>query len=130
MKRLLLMLVFLSWSAFLFADESEKTSPQRGLEMERKVSVLDIEGKIYYDVVMTMKSNDPGPLSDPHVKIKVKASSGKKIWKKTFEKSYLYVFKGGQIQIGRPNFVQIFIDKPKNSECWEGIVREKEGVYF
>ncbi len=38
-------------------------------------------------------------------------------------------FSDGQIQIGKKNFYKMVILRSSSSGNWEGVVREKEGVY-
>ena len=57
MKRIILLLiVMLSFGVSMFAQEPEKAKPLTDTEVVRKVAILDIEGKMYEDVVVTMKS--------------------------------------------------------------------------
>lgn len=132
MKKLVLFLVMLTISIVSFAQNSEKetTKPIFDTEIVRKVTVLDIEGKCYGNVIVTFKSNKPdfGWTDKNKVKVTVTDSSGKKLWNKTFKNSFLYVFSSGQIQVGKPNFDQIVIFKSLASGNWIGQVREKEGI--
>lgn len=100
-------------------------------EIVRKCAILDVEGKYYEDVTVTIKSNQPDYFWTDKYKVKVTVTdvSGAKVWNKTFKNAFLYVFSSGQIQIGKKNFDQMVISKPSTSGDWIGIVREKEGVY-
>lgn len=132
MKRFVLLLILmLSFGISLYAQKPEKAKPLTDTEVVRKVSFLDIEGKNYEDVVVTMKSTTPDYLlTDKYkVKVKVEDSTGKKVWSKTFKNAFLYVFSNGQVQIGKPNFDQMVISKSSYTGNWIGTVREKEGVY-
>lgn len=132
MKRIiLLLLVMVSFSASMLAQEPEKAKPLTDTEVVRKVSILDIEGKMYEDVVVTMKSTTPDYfITDKYkVKVKVEDSTGKKVWAKTFKNAFLYVFSNGQVQVGKLNFDQMVISKSSYTGNWIGTVREKEGVY-
>lgn len=132
MKRIVLLLIMiLSFDVSLYAQDSEKVKPLTDTEVVRRVSLLDIEGKNYEDVVVTMKSTTPDYfITDKYkVKVKVEDSTGKKVWSKTFKNAFLYVFSNGQVQIGKPNFDQIVISKSSYTGNWIGTVREKEGVY-
>ena len=123
--------MILSFGVSLYAQDSEKVKPLTDTEVVRRVSLLDIEGKNYEDVVVTMKSTTPDYfITDKYkVKVKVEDSTGKKVWSKTFKNAFLYVFSNGQVQIGKPNFDQIVISKSSYTGNWIGTVREKEGVY-
>ena len=133
MKKLVLFLVMLTISIVSFAQNSEKetTKPIFDTEIVRRVTVLDIEGKCYGNVIVTFKSYKPDFVWTDKYKVKVTVtdSSGKKLWNKTFKNSYLYVFSSGQIQVGKPNFDQIVIYKSLASGNWIGQVREKEGIF-
>ena len=127
MIRLFLLASILLCNILMVAQERETTKPLIGIEIERKVALLDIEGEIYYDVIMTFKSNYD---FFPTVKVTVTDSEGKKIWKKTLKNVYLYVFSDGQIQVGKQNFVMIVVNKSKERGEIIGQIKEKEGVYY
>ena len=112
-------------------DDTETTSPMLGTEIERYCTLMDIEHKIYADVKVIIKSNNPDYYWTTKHKVyfKVIDSEGNVVYKKTFKNAYLYVFRSGQIQIGKKNFDQVVIRKSKSSEDWLGIIREKEGVF-
>lgn len=135
MKKYLILISFIFLSTLCLAQEesgTESSSPSRDTEIERKCDLIDIEGKLYYNVLVTMKSTSPDYfLTDKYkVKILVEDPNGKKIYKKTFSNSYLYIFSSGQIQIGKPKFNQILIKRFEDDEnAWYGIIREKEGVW-
>lgn len=64
MKKLIVLLIFtISFNSFAFAqnnnDETEKASPMEGVDLIRKVLHFDIEGEIYTDVEVAIKSNNP-----------------------------------------------------------------------
>lgn len=115
----------------MMAQEAEKVSPTTDTEVVRKVALLDLEEKYYYDVVMTFKSISPNYLSSDYYRVKVTItdSKGKKIWKKTLKNVYLYIYSDGSVQVGKPRFNQIVVNKKRDSDYFVGIIREKEGVY-
>lgn len=135
MKKILTLLVLLlSLHTPLLAqnDQSEKSAPLHDAELIRKVWKMDIEGEIYSDVTVFIKSIRPDHFFTDKYKVKVQVtdSDGRKIWNKTFKNAYLYVFSNGQVQVGRPKFHQLVIYDSKFSSKYErGIIREKEGVY-
>ncbi len=133
MKKVLLFLVMLTISIVGFAQSSEPETakPMTDTEIVRKCAILDVEGKYYEDVTVTIKSNQPDYFWTDKYKVKVTVTdaSGNKVWNKTFKNAFLYVFSSGQIQIGKKNFDQMVISKSSTSGDWIGIVREKEGVY-
>ena len=121
----------LSLTSSCFAQEHETTSPLTDTEVMRKVSIIDIEGKLYENVVVTMKSTSPDYFITDKYKVKVTIvdANGKKVWKKTLSNVYLYVFSSGQVQVGKRNFDQIVIWKSSSTGDFIGKIREKEGVY-
>ena len=130
MKRFVLLLMACMTMAFSFAqDEPEKSRPSTDTEIVRRCSLLDIEGKYYNDVTVTMKSTSPDYfITDKYkVKVTVQDKNGKKIYKKTFKNCYLYIFSNGQVQVGQPKFNQIVISRA--GERWFGEIKEKEGVW-
>ena len=130
-KLVLLFVLVLSCNIGILAQEAETARPLTDTEVVRRVALLDVEGKYYYDVVMTFKSTTPDYfITDKYkVKVTVKSNEGKTIWKKTLKNVFLYVFSGGQIQVGKRNFDMIVVQKSKETGDFIGVVREKEGVY-
>lgn len=132
MKRFIAILfLMLSFTMSGFAQETETAKPLTDMEVERKVARMDIEGEIYNNVVVTMKSVSPDYyFTDKYkVEVTVRGANGKKIWKKTLRNVFLYVFSSGQVQVGKQNFDQILIQKSSLTGDYVGWVREKEGVY-
>lgn len=135
MKKILTLLVLLlSLHTPLLAQngQSEKSVPLHDAEVVRRVLSLDIEGKVYSDVTVFIKSIRPDHFfTDKHkVKVQITDTTNRLIWKKTFKNAYLYVFSNGQVQVGRPKFNQLVIYDSKFSGKYDrGIIREKEGVY-
>lgn len=78
-------------------------------ELIRKVCFLDIEGEVYTDVVVAIKSISPdGFFSDKYrVKVKVTDSNGKIVWNKTMKNAYLYVFQMDKFRLEGPNSVNL-----------------------
>lgn len=116
---------------FAQSSEPEKAKPMTDTEIVRKCAILDVEGKYYEDVTVTIKSNQPDYFWTDKYKVRVTVTdaSGNKVWNKTFKNAFLYVFSSGQIQVGKKNFDQMVISKSSTSGDWIGVVREKEGVY-
>ena len=133
MKKVLLFLVMFMTCVVSFAqsNDSEKIKPLLDTEIVRKCAILDIEGKYYENVTVTIKSNKPDYvwIDKYKVKVTVTDASGSKVWNKTFKNAFLYVFSSGQIQVGKQNFDQLVISKSSSTGDWIGMVREKEGVY-
>lgn len=133
MKRILLFLMMLTINIVSFAQNSEpeKASPMTDTEIVRKCIILDVEGKLYENVTVTIKSNQPDFFFTDKYKVKVTVTdaSGSKVWNKTFKNAFLYVFPNGQVQVGKQNFDKLVIAKSSSTGEWIGMVREKEGVY-
>ena len=133
MKRILLFLMMLTINIVGFAqsDETEKASPMTDTEIVRKCAILDVEGKYYDNVTVTIKSNQPDFFFTDKYKVKVTVTdaSGSKVWNKNFKNAFLYVFPNGQVQVGKQNFDKLVIAKSSSTGEWIGMVREKEGVY-
>jgi len=126
--RILLIFLFFNFTTSLFSQETAK--PMTNTVIERNVSIMDIEGKEYENVKVTLKSISPDYFFSDLYKVKVTVvdMKGKVVWKKTLKNVYLYVFSSGQIQVGKPNFDKILIQK-NYSGTFIGIIREKEGIY-
>lgn len=114
-----------------FAQERESARPLFDAEVVRKVALMDIEGQLYYDVVVSMKSTSPDYFLTDKFKVKVAITDakGKKVWKKTLKNVFLYVFSNGQVQVGKTNFDQIVIQKSSLTGDFVGQIRVKEGIY-
>lgn len=114
---------------FAQSDEPEKSFPSIDTEIVRRCSIMDIEGKYYKNVTITLKSTSPDYfITDKYkVKVFVKDEEGKKLYQKTFKNCYLYIFSNGQVQVGQPKFRQILISRV--SDDWFGEIKEKEGVW-
>lgn len=130
MKKILLLFTLLLTFA-INGKAQEQAKPLTDTEVQRRVSSMDIEGTYYDDVIVTLKCVSPDHfITDNYkVKITVKDSSGKKIWKKSFKNVYLYVFSNGQVQVGKSGFNQVLIKKSDYTGNVIGIIREKEGIY-
>ncbi len=126
--RILLILLIFNFTTSLFSQETVK--PLTDTEIMRNVSRMDIEGKEYENVKVTLKSISPDYyFSDIYkVKVTIVDMEGKEVWKKTLKNVFLYVFSSGQIQVGQPNYNKILIMK-NDSGSFNGKIREKEGVY-
>lgn len=113
--------------------DDDKASPSYDTEILRKVSVLDIEGTTYDNVIITFKSNKPdyGSAEKSMVSVRITDNEGKVIYKKKFKHVFLYIFKDGQIQVAQQHFVKVLIQRTSLfSDTFKGKIREKEGVYF
>lgn len=128
--KLSILLIFLSFTLTTSLISQETTTPLTDTEIMRNVSRMDIEGKEYENVNVTLKSISPDYfISDIYkVKVTILDTEGKAVWKKTLKNVFLYVFSNGQIQVGKPNFNMILIQK-NVSGSFSGMIREKEGVY-
>lgn len=132
MKQLITILVFmLSFTLSGYAEETEKTKPIFNTEVIRRVNVMDIEGQIFNDVVITIKSIEHVYVltNNYRVNVKIVDRNGKKIWRKTLKNVFLYVFSTGQVQVGNGNFIQILIDKSSLTGNVSGTIRIQEGIF-
>lgn len=107
----------------------ESAEPTFGVTLERECSDIAIENTIYHNVTIELKAADISDLFTYGVKVTVTDENGKKIYKKRFSKSYLYVFPTSKtIQVGKGNaIIQVGLYKNRDGE-WEAIIREK-GIY-
>ena len=111
------------------SNEAEESKPSFNTEILRHCEWLDVEGFIFKDVTVTIKSLNKTTL-DSRVKIRVKNSKGKVIYKNTFRNDYLYIFSDGQIQVGIPKFNKLIIYPYENEKGkWYGKIRWKEGIW-
>ena len=126
--RILMIFLFFNFTSSLFSQETVK--PLTDTEIMRNVSRMDIEGKVYENVKVTLKSISPDYFFSDKYKVKVTIvdMKGIKVWKKTLKNVYLYVFSDGQIQVGKPNFSKVLIQK-NDLGSFNGKIREKEGIY-
>lgn len=83
MKKLVLFLVMLAVNIVGFAQNSEleKAKPMTDTEIVRKCAILDVEGKYYENVTVTIKSNQPDFFFTDKYKVKVTITdaSGSKV---------------------------------------------------
>lgn len=104
----------------------EEVEPLFNVNIYRKCKVLDLDNKTFENVILDIKST-----SIDKVYITIKDSNGILVDKIKLKRSYLYIFRDGQIQIGLKNYNKVIIkkiDDPSNWN-WIGIIREREGVY-
>lgn len=129
MKRILYILFVVLFPLNLNAqqkDSTEKSFPLIGVEVDRNCYQLDIEGEVFNDVLIGFYCyyNYSWFRYETNV---VVMKGKKKIYKKKFKNSYLYVFNNGQVQVGQPKFEQIVVGK-KGSDYY-GKIRQFKGVY-
>ncbi len=127
MKKLLILIsVLLFIPSFV---KSESVKPTFGVTMEREVAFAQIEKKYYANVVVELKAADIGDYFVEGVKVIVKdGSTGERVYRKRFSKSYLYGFSDGTIQVGKGNaLTQISLYKTDDG-TWQMIIKEK-GIY-
>lgn len=130
MKKIIFFIIlsfsFSQLPVFAQDEDVEKASPLYGAEIVRNVSRLDIEGVLYNDAKVFIKSSN---FPYTRVKVKIKNPQGKIIWKRSLD-AYLYVFSNGQVQVGKKNFDMLVIYSSGIPGVYKsGKIREKEGVY-
>lgn len=129
MKKIILLFISLiSLNIGLIAQES--VEPLKNGEVTRDVTIMDIEGKNYYNVKVTLKSMSPDNIINysNRVNVTVVNENGFPVWRKTIKDAYLYVFSNGQVQVGKGKIDQIIISKSGYNDSYIGKVREKEGI--
>ena len=112
-------------------QEPESVTPTLNIGISRQISYANINGNSYDDVEVYIKSfYDFWTGTTPIVKIKVTSiETGEILYKKRFSNTYLYIFRDGQIQIGRKNLDKIIISKPSFSNRWNMRINEGGIVY-
>ena len=127
MKKIITVFVVVLMAGQLMAQETETATSLSNTKIVRNVSKMDVEGKIYNNVKVTLRSVTSG--YNTKVKVTIVDMSGRSVWKKTLHNSFLWVFDEGQIQVGQPKFNKIVIHK-NTSGSYSGEIREYEGIYF
>mgnify|MGYP000402831387 FL=1 len=112
------------------ASEGESVKPIGGITLYRNVSLAAIEQNNYLDVIVKFKAAELGDYFTNGVKVVVvDNNTGKKIYRKRFSKSYLYVFSDGTIEVGKGNaLTQIILFKYKDGSGW-GMILKERGIY-
>ena len=131
-KSIIITLLFSMFSFISFAQlENIKRESYRitDIEIERFVREIDIEGKIYGNVIVNIKSFGPDAIHSKYrVKIVIKDENNKKIYNKTFNNAFLYISNIRDIEIGKKPFVQMIILPSFYTDDYFGVIREKEGI--
>lgn len=126
-KRSIITLLMGFFAILSFAQESVR--PTYGIDLERRVSIAEIDGNPYRDVTVEIKAAEITDVFVEGVKVIVRDRDNKKVYKKRFSKSRLYAFSDGTIQIGKGNaLTNMSIFKDKVTGDWCMILREK-GIY-
>ena len=97
MKKVFVVFLFIFSTVSTFAQsEGESVKPIGGITLYRNVSLAAIEQNNYLDVIVKFKAAELGDYFTNGVKVVVvDNNTGKKIYRKRFSKSYLYVFSDG-----------------------------------
>ena len=127
MKKVFVVFLFIFSTVSTFAQsEGESVKPIGGITLYRNVSLAAIEQNNYLDVIVKFKAAELGDYFTNGVKVVV---VGKKIYRKRFSKSYLYVFSDGTIEVGKGNaLTQIILFKYKDGSGW-GMILKERGIY-
>jgi hypothetical protein len=108
---------------------SESVKPTWGVTLEREVLVAEIDKKSYIDVTVELKAAELGDIFADGVKVTVVDNTGKKIYRKRFSKSYLYVLSDGTIVVAKGDaLTQMIVFKFKDGNGWKMVLKEK-GIY-
>ena len=130
MKKVFVVFLFIFSTVSTFAQsEGESVKPIGGITLYRNVSLAAIEQN-YLDVIVKFKAAELGDYFTNGVKVVVvDNNTGKKIYRKRFSKSYLYVFSDGTIEVGKGNaLTQIILFKYKDGSGW-GMILKERGIY-
>lgn len=132
MKRFITLLLIITLNAISsFAQDRVETvkSVATPTELTRYIANIDIEGDIYCDVSADIEATPKDRYAKPSVKVKIKdAKTGKVIWSKKLDGSYLFLFSDGQIQIGKQDLRQVVISRP-GEDC-AAKIRVKQGIWM
>ena len=125
MKRLFISIILLLTSIYSFAQEDSKevesVRPTTNSKIYRQVSFAEINNKNYVeDIGVSIQSKyDFWYGTTPIVKIKAKSlETGRVIYRKKLYDTYLYIFRKGQIQVGKPNLEKLIIFQSSITENW------------
>lgn len=102
---------------------AETATPTYSAHVNRHLTVIKIEDKLHHQVDVDIIAYSG--LIRTGVKVVVTDSEGNRIFAKRLRRLQLYVFEGGQLQVGRGNeYSMILIDliTPNN---WVGAIRKK-----
>ena len=130
MKKVFVVFLFIFSTVSTFAQsEGESVKPIGGITLYRNVSLAAIEQNNYLDVIVKFKAAELGDYFTNGVKVVVvDNNTGKKIYRKRFSKSYLYVF-SDTIEVGKGNaLTQIILFKYKDGSGW-GMILKERGIY-
>lgn len=108
MKKFLCFVFMIFCSISMNAQEAETAKPLTDMEVVRKVYLLDLEGKYYFDVIMTFKSTTPDYFITDKYKVKVKVTDtmGKTIWKKRLKMFFCMYSQMVKSKLGNRSFVR------------------------
>lgn len=111
-------------------NKAETITPQEnGIKIARNIDSIDIEGTFYFYVTAYIESIPESQYTKPSVKVKIiSTKTGRTIWSRRLNGSYLFRFSDGQIQIGKKDLRQIAISKPGNGSA--GVIRVKKGIWL
>lgn len=130
MKKVFVVFLFIFSTVSTFAQsEGESVKPIGGITLYRNVSLAAIEQNNYLDVIVKFKAAELGDYFTNGVKVVVvDNNTGKKIYRKRFSKSYLYVFSDGTIEVGKGNALTQIILFKKDGSGW-GMILKERGIY-
>lgn len=111
-------------------SKKEIAKPLIGEEIVRKVALIDIDGRRFENVIVSLKSKAPNFVVSNKFRVKVQVydQAGNRVYKNTFSSMALYVYTDGQIQVSGNNMTTVVITPSKLSEDLIGVIREHTGV--
>lgn len=130
-RRLAWLAVMLFMAMPIWAQSKpEMAKPLIGEEIVRQVAIIDIDGKRYEHVLVSLQSKAPNFVLSNKVRVKVMVydQDGNRIYKNTYHGMALYVYTDGQIQVSGNNMTAVVITPSKLSDDLIGVIREHTGV--
>lgn len=132
MKKILFCTFFLLATMCSYAQENkeepESVKATLGITIKRDIELAVIEYpdvKKFYFITVELRASSYGGVTiifrDP--------DTGKKLLKKYLGDSYLYIYKSGQLQIGRPNIDKAIIYKSSSTDKWNMVINEGGLIY-
>lgn len=127
--------IFILFLSFMFVqtmnaqvdhDGVLRALPSVGARIDRNLAWIDIESTYYSDVHVNLHSGYDNRTRLYYVNIIV-TQNHKKVYSRRFNNAYMYLYGDGQIQVGKPGFIQMVIVHDRLGNC--GKIRQFEGLY-
>lgn len=119
MKKFIVTLL-LSCCSVASLAQSENLQPARGITIEKEALVAVVEDRVCFGIAVELKSASTG------VKITARdADTGRKIYRKRYPKSSLYLFSDGSVQVKRDADALTQLVCYKSDDEWRMVLCEK-----